>query len=213
MNNKTIFPYRLFVEGVNDLHVVSSLCENHKLTENFNIEACGSDKNVIRQFKIAITNPAVYQRIGIMVDADNDVKGRWMQLVDILMKSGKYDCENLELPLDGLVLYPLNSCDAIIGIWIMPNNNLEGMLEDFVLQLVSSENVLMQKPESTLSELEAEEIQQYKRVHRSKAKVHTFLAWQDEPGRPMGQAITARVLNPEAEQARVFIDWLNKMYN
>ena len=63
MNNKTIFPYRLFVEGVNDLHVVSSLCENHKLTENFNIEACGSDKNVIRQFKIAITNPAVYQRI------------------------------------------------------------------------------------------------------------------------------------------------------
>lgn len=56
----------------------------------------------------------------------------------------------------------------------MPNNNLEGMLEDFVLQLVSSENVLMQKAESTLSELEAEEIQQYKRVHRSKAKVHTF---------------------------------------
>ena len=95
----------------------------------------------------------------------------------------------------------------------MPNNNLEGMLEDFVLQLVSSENVLMQKAESTLSELEAEEIQQYKRVHRSKAKVHTFLAWQDEPGKPIGQAITARILNPDAEEAKAFIGWLNKLYD
>ena len=48
MNNKTIFPYRLFVEGVNDLHVITSLCAHHKVTENFNIEDSGSDKNVIR---------------------------------------------------------------------------------------------------------------------------------------------------------------------
>ena len=213
MSNKITFPYKLFVEGVNDLHVITSLCAHHKVTENFNIEACGSDESVTRRFKIALTNPAVYQRIGIVVDADTDIKGRWMQLIDILIKSGKYNCEKLELSADGLIIHPLERCDAVVGIWIMPNNNLEGMLEDFALKLVSPENALMQKAESVLIELEAGGIQQYKEVHRSKAKVHTVLAWQDEPGRPMGQAIAAHVLNPDAEQAKVFINWLNKLYN
>ena len=124
-----------------------------------------------------------------------------------------YNCEKLGLSADGLIIHPLERCDAVVGIWIMPNNNLEGMLEDFALKLVSPENALMQKAESVLIELEAGGIQQYKEVHRSKAKVHTFLAWQDEPGRPMGQAIAAHVLNPDAEQAKVFINWLNKLYN
>ena len=55
--------------------------------------------------------------------------------------------------------------------------------------------------------------QRYKQVHRSKAKIHTFLAWQDEPGKPIGQAITARILNPDAEEAKAFIGWLNKLYD
>jgi len=33
--------------------------------------------------------------------------------------------------------------------------------------------------------------------HKSKAVIHTYLAWQNEPGMPLGQAITARALNPE----------------
>lgn len=213
MSSKTIYPYWLFVEGANDLHVIASLCAHHKVVENFKIEACGSDEKVVRQFKIALTNPAVYQRIGVVVDADNDIVSRWEQLTDVLAKSGKYSCEKLELSAAGLILHPKEKCDAVIGIWIMPNNNLEGMLEDFALKLVAPENVLFRKAESILLELEAEGIQQYREVHRSKAKVHTFLAWQDEPGKPMGQAITAHLLNPDAEQARIFIDWLNKLYN
>lgn len=30
----------------------------------------------------------------------------------------------------------------------------------------------------------------FKKVHHSKAVIHTYLAWQDEPGNPLGQAIT-----------------------
>lgn len=211
--NKINFPFKLFVEGMNDLHVISSLCEHHKIAENFNIEPCGSDERVVKLLRIALTNPAVYQRVGIVIDADNDIENRWRQLVYILEKSGKYDCSRLKLSADGLIIHPLNACDTIVGVWVMPNNSLEGMLEDFVLQLVSPVDILMQKAESILSELETEGIQHYKKVHRSKAKVHTFLAWQDEPGKPMGQAITAHIFNPDAVQAKIFIDWLNKLYN
>lgn len=87
------------------------------------------------------------------------------------------------------------------------------MLEDFALSMIPAEDPLIQKAEAVLSELEAEKVQRYKPVHRSKAKIHTFLAWQDEPGKPMGQAITAHILNPEAEQAKTFIGWLNRLYS
>lgn len=206
------FPYKLFVEGVNDFHVISSLCLYHKVKENFNVRSCGSVGKVVGQFKLALTNPSVYQRIGIVIDADTDVGKRWKQLVAILKESGKYDCDELSLPSAGLVLHPLDNYDAVVGIWVMPNNELQGMLEDFLLSLVPAEDVLIQKAETVLSELEAEGIQHYKKVHRSKAKIHTFLAWQDEPGKPMGQSITARLLNPNAKQAKTFVDWLNKLY-
>lgn len=207
------FPYKLFVEGTDDCHVISSLCVCHGVKENFNVVPCRGIEKTMGRFKLALTNPSVYQRVGIVVDADMDAEKRWVQLMDILKGSGKYDCCNLKLTSGGLIVHPIDSYDAIIGIWMMPDNCLQGMLEDFVLSLIPVGDSLIQKAESVLLELEAEEMQQYKAVHRSKAKVHTYLAWQDEPGKPMGQAITAHVLNPDAQQAKIFVEWLNKLYN
>ena len=126
-------PYHLFVEGKNDLHVVSSLCGLHHVNQNFNIKVCESVENAIGLFRLTLTNPSAYPRIGVVLDADTDVEKRWRQLVDILKSSNKYDCDGLDLPSDGLVLYPLNDYDAVVGIWIMPNNRFEGMLDHFAL--------------------------------------------------------------------------------
>ncbi|MFZ2170123.1 MAG: DUF3226 domain-containing protein, partial [Methylococcaceae bacterium] len=48
--------------------------------------------------------------------------------------------------------------------------------------------------------------------HHSKAVVHTYLAWQHEPGRPLGQAITAKVLDPSHSLAKNFADWLKRLF-
>ena len=106
-------------------------------------------------FRLTLTNPSAYPRIGVVLDADTDVEKRWRQLVDILKSSNKYDCDGLDLPSDGLVLYPLNDYDAVVGIWIMPNNRFEGMLEDFALNMIPTEDLLIRKVEVGLSELEA----------------------------------------------------------
>jgi hypothetical protein len=48
--------------------------------------------------------------------------------------------------------------------------------------------------------------------HKSKAYIHTWLAWQKEPGKPLGQAVTARYFDPNAAQAVKLIDFLRRLF-
>nr|WP_233258533.1 DUF3226 domain-containing protein [[Phormidium] sp. ETS-05] len=95
----------------------------------------------------------------------------------------------------------------------MPNNQLPGMLEDFVAALIPADDALKPKVEKILREIEHEELNRYTLIHRPKALIHTWLAWQEKPGMPMGQAITARVLDGGSEIAIVFVEWLNRLFN
>ena len=49
-------------------------------------------------------------------------------------------------------------------------------------------------------------------MHKSKAEIHTWLAWQEEPGTPMGQAITKQYLDTNKELAKKFIGWLDNLF-
>ena len=204
--------YKLLVEGNDDQHVMWALCEKHLVAESFDVIDCKSVENVLAAFKLRLKLADNNRRIGLVLDADVNLKSRWDSFVSILRKTGKYDCEGLVLPKDGLVLEPTDKTFPIVGIWLMPDNNQNGMLEDFITALAAPDDVLMKKSEEVLTELETEGIQNYKPVHRSKAKIHSFLAWQDVPGRPMGQAITANILDADSELAVKFVGWLKAMF-
>ena len=212
MKIKESHTYKLLVEGNDDQHVVWALCEKHNVPESFDVIDCESVDNVLKAFELRIKLPDINQRIGVVVDADVNLKSRWESIVSILKKTGKYDCGNIELLQDGLLLDPTDHTYPKVGIWLMPDNNQNGMLEDFMAALVTSDDALMKKSEDVLTELEEEGIQKYKPVHRSKAKIHTYLAWQDIPGRPMGQAITANILNANSELAMKFAKWLKELF-
>jgi len=212
MKKQESHSYKLLVEGNDDQHVVWALCEKHNVPKSFDVIDCGSIDNVLKEFKLRLKLADINSRIGIVVDADVNLKSRWDSVVAILKNMGKYECDNIVLPQDGLILEPTDSCYPKVGVWLMPNNNQNGMLEDFVVALATPDDVLMKKSEDVLTELEAEGIQKYKPVHRSKAKIHTYLAWQDVPGRPMGQAITANILNSDSELAMKFANWLKEMF-
>ena len=212
MKIKESHTYKLLVEGNDDQHVVWALCEKHDVPESFDVIECESVENVLKAFEVRLKIVDNNQRIGIVVDADVNLKSRWDSIVSILKKTGKYDCEAIELPQDGLILEPTDNTYPKVGIWLMPDNNQNGMLEDFMTALATPDDALMKKSEDVLTELETEGIQKYKPVHRSKAKIHTYLAWQDAPGRPMGQAITANILNADSELAVKFAEWLKKLF-
>ncbi len=65
--------------------------------------------------------------------------------------------------------------------------------------------------ESAVDSIPADE-RRFPAVQTAKAKLHTFLAWQEEPGKPIGQAVTAKYLNPNAPQAAEFIQWLRALF-
>ena len=52
----------------------------------------------------------------------------------------------------------------------------------------------------------------FKEIDLEKAIIHTYLAWQDEPGYPLGKAITAQSLRPETPIAREFTNWLTRLF-
>ena len=52
----------------------------------------------------------------------------------------------------------------------------------------------------------------FKEAHVAKARIHTWLAWQEEPGKPLGQAITKKFFDSSAPQAQQFIDWIRNLF-
>lgn len=203
----------LIVEGKDDLHVVCNLCKCRNVKENFFVQDYDSIENAVKMFDLSINEQSTkYDYVGLVVDADTNIQGRWESIKEKVSKSNKYKDIPNELPPKGLVLNPSENYSPKIGVWIMPNNNTKGMIEDFVANLVDDKDELMEEAEQVLNSLEKRNIQRYKTVHRAKAKIHSFLAWQDEPGKPMGQAITAKILNPNSDKANDFINWLEELY-
>jgi hypothetical protein len=45
-----------------------------------------------------------------------------------------------------------------------------------------------------------------------KAIIHTWLAWQAEPGKPFGTAITAKFLDANVAQVDVLVAWLKSLF-
>lgn len=209
--NPENFICKLLVEGNNDLHILMQLCNHYNVEETFDIVNCEGKDNLMSQLNLRLSHPSINQIVGVLVDADLDCKCRYKQIADILKPYG-YELPDVP-PKDGLILRPDEEGKACIGIWIMPDNSSQGMIEDFALSLIDPMDVLLQKAESTIVEIEEEKICRYKPVHRSKAKLHTYLAWNDEPGLPIGQAIKKNLLNADSEYAQVFMSWIFRLYN
>ena len=148
--------------------------------------------------------------LGIVVDADSNLAARWQSIFNKLKEFG-YDEIPKVLPETGLI--HIQEAKPKIGVWIMPNNKLPGMLEDFVRYLIPADDKLQQKVIALLDEIETEELNPYSLTHRPKALIHSWLALQSKPGMPMGQAITAKALSEDSAIASIFINWLNDLFN
>ena len=52
----------------------------------------------------------------------------------------------------------------------------------------------------------------FKTTHRSKAEIHTWLAWQDEPGKQLHEAVHHRVLDPNMPESQQFVRWFRELF-
>jgi hypothetical protein len=150
------------------------------------------------------------ETVGIVIDADNpNLAAKWQAVKSRLQRSGITTIK--EKPeISGTIIPAANDLPKI-GIWLMPNNQMDGMLEDFCSQLAHPTGVSF--AEKCVADAKANDFTTFIETHKTKAVIHTFLAWQDEPGMPLGQAITARTLDPNNELAKTFVDWLTELFH
>ena len=143
-----------------------------------------------------------------MFDANGNPKGRYERLRRSCL--GLFPDMPEELPKTGLVLE--NGDQKRFGVWIMPDNIATGELETFLRYLVPdlSEPIWKYAAEcvTTARDLGAE----CRETHIPKARLYTWLAWQDPPGYSPGIALTKKILDPHSPHASIFVAWFRDLY-
>ncbi|OAN65475.1 hypothetical protein A6A05_05825 [Magnetospirillum moscoviense] len=196
----------LLVEGDDDFHVLAALCRHQGIPESFEIIKKGGYEALRDGLSNEIKSPG-RRTLGIVIDADQDIAARWQSLAGASAKAG------VTLPATpdpaGTIVETPGS--PRVGVWLMPDNRTTGMLEDFVAFLVPEGDALFSRATDTITAIPAD-LRRFSEIHATKATIHTWLAWQDEPGRPMGQAVTKRILDPDCSQAAAFALWLRRLF-
>lgn len=212
----------LFVEGSDDMNVFIHLLNYHDISsrdraskklfknkdEHFEIRPHNGFPDLLQKFKIEMKGDVANNRYGIVVDADTEIADRWKSLMGVL-KDASYnsmphipDAGGIFIEQDGL---------PTIGIWLMPNNKLPGAIEEFISFLGLEDDVLWPIAKNALQEAMIVKCN-FKPTYVTKAHLHTWLAWQEEPGTPMGQAITKKYVEAQASHALLLVNWFRKVF-
>ncbi|MCB9742733.1 MAG: hypothetical protein H6741_20700 [Alphaproteobacteria bacterium] len=172
--------------------------------------------------------------VGVIVDADHGSGGgareRWRTLRRILTEreyEGDHPGYGVNVPRELPDRQALGSVfrhpDGLpsVGLWLMPDHNSNGMLEDLILASVvdvPDQQALLTKVERDIPRGDA---RLFREVQESKARVYTWLAWQKRPG--LGLAFTldpgalpgqesGPLLDAEKQPLKGLMRWLGETF-
>lgn len=200
----------LLVEGTDDEHVVKHLCTHHGLPHIEEIAKLDGIENLIESFPVRLKGSDI-EAIGVMVDADTNIQTRWDSIRSRLIAAGYPSVPNTPAVQGTIVAPPPDTLLPRVGIWLMPNNQINGILEDFLRFLVPIPNPLLEHAQQSIDTI-PQGHRQFTANDNPKALIHTWLAWQEEPGRPFGTAIRARYLDAGGPEATNFAKWLRQVF-
>ncbi|MFT5915702.1 MAG: hypothetical protein ACI81T_002205 [Bacteroidia bacterium] len=206
MNNQL-----LYVEGGDDINFVEELLRRRKIEKQFGIERSGGLQNLKKTLPVLIET-ASYETIGVIVDADENIKSRWEEIREILVGNG-YENVPQKLTPKGLILEDMDL--PKVGIWIMPNNQVEGILEDFVSYLVDENDELFPIAQKAVGDLLKNGKARFNQNNKAKATIHTWLAWQKRPELSLSMAVSHQHLKNyilDDKKASDFVNWLQKLF-
>ena len=200
----------LMVEGPDDEHVVKHICGERQLGIIETIQAYGGKDPLLEGIGARLKESDI-TALGILLDADTDLQARWQSVTHHLKQAGYTDTPDMPSPEGTVIDPPAQSLLPRVGIWLMPDNRLPGILEDFLRFLVPVDDPLFAHVEQSLETI-PQGLCRFDQLKQPKARIHTWLAWQEEPGKPLGQAISARYLNPHLPAADTFAGWLQRTF-
>ena len=205
-------PNLLIVEGVNDREFVYHLTnhvdiphgayEIHRWEKNI-----GGFQTVVNSLPGFLVGSDV-QRLGIVVDADEHPAHHWTSVVNKLRDFG-YNLPSR--PVRGGVVHSEPGKRILVGLWLMPDNESTGMLENLAAALIVPGDPLWGRAVDAVTRIPDSE-RRFKPTYEAKAHMHTWLAWQDEPGTQLGLAFDRHYLDAAAPPAVDFVQWLKRLF-
>ena len=200
----------LLVEGADDEHVLKHLCGQRGVQYLDEITQLGNAERLLESFPVRLKESDV-EALGVVIDADTDIASRWQSIRDRLSKAGYQDVPQNPVVTGTILPAPPKTLLPRVGLWIMPDNQTKGILEDFLRFLVPPGSRLFSHVESSIASIPQEE-RRFSQLAEPKAVIHTWLAWQEDPGKPFGTAITAKFLDPNVPQVDVLMAWLKALF-
>lgn len=210
-------PKVLLVEGDEDKRVIPHLIEANGIRwgerdepKVVEIYAYDGVENLLRPGEIETwLKGSGLKALGILVDADESAPGRWRRIRERC--AGAFHELPEHVPASGLVA--TNERGIRLGVWLMPDNTNRGMLETFLSLLRPDTNEPLWE-HARAAHAQARVLgAPCTQAHEHKAQIHTWLAWQDPPGRQLHQAVIERMLDPKAPHAALFLNWFKKLYD
>ena len=200
----------LLVEGTDDEHVLKHICGNRDIPNLDDVRPHENDDDLLEDFTTRIkASTQEGDVLGVVIDADKNPSGRWQSIRNRLLEAGYGNVPD-KADVSGTIVEPPDySLLPRVGIWIMPNNVDRGKLEDFLRHLVPEDDDLIAHATDVVENLPA---RRFRDIDKPKAVMHTWLAWQNAPGRPYGTAITAGFLDANAPSADELVSWLNRLF-
>ncbi len=199
----------LLVEGKTEDDVIYQLRKYAQIPiDAFHVQVADGADKLLRSLRPQLKAPDL-EKLGIVIDADTAIDQRWSAIMTQLRLSG-YKTISTTPQLGGTIIR--ESEKPVIGVWVMPNNQLPGILENFIEFLIPQPDNLWDRAKICVDQIPADK-RRFKESYLQKAYIHTWLAWQEEPGTPIGHAVTKRYLNPDATTAQEFLNWLMLLFD
>lgn len=107
--------------------VVLALLQKYNIREAFRIIDCNGIDPLLKSLPVRLKSADV-DKIAINMDADQHISSRWNEIEKMLKPLVEYFPEAPQP--EGTLLKTFNNQE--IMIWLMPNNDINGTLEDFI---------------------------------------------------------------------------------
>jgi hypothetical protein len=201
----------LLVEGIDDWHV-----HDHLRAEDFDIGWCGNDDQVLEKLGAVVVGSGTTKTIlGAVLDADADtgVKARFQSICDRLQSA--YDLPDA-FPVEGLIIHPRQAHPSrdrlpIIGVWLMPDNVRDGILEDLLCIAMNSES--QDYVAKVIDKAHVDGFAGFRGVDRTKVIVKTHITWQNPNVKNLGEAIGSDVHFKNLSSAcDLFFKWQKRLF-
>ena len=213
---------KLIVEGISDEYLFKKLCQKNGF-DNVEIEVdtpsafggIDTKQGVLNILQVLIKQleNSYIDRLGIIVDSDYEADGggieNTLRQIHNKIKDHGYSSSYKRFSNSGIYFEGDGDLPKL-GVWVMPNNVDEGMLEDWMLTICHpDEQSFLDSITTTVNAIPSPK---FKKIHEAKAITNTWLAWQKKPGLGFANLFKEGLIDEGHKNYKDFVDWMSEMF-